>query len=115
MAAHNNDEYIVEVKLAKDGNIQTFDIEKIKHRRTVRSNYLGEVLKTADVSFLMNNENDFIHYIFNSSKEHRWLNEQTIKANSIQSYRDAAQMELADWIRFSSKDAREHSDRLPCR
>jgi len=63
----------------------------------------------------MNNENDFIHYIFNSSKEHRWLNEQTIEANSIQSYRDAAQMELADWIRFSSKDAREHSDRLPCR
>jgi|GEM_PF-3155835 len=47
MAAHNNDEYIVEVKLAKDGNIQTFDIEKIKHRRTVRSNYLGESIENS--------------------------------------------------------------------
>ena len=48
----------------------------------------------------------------NTSKEHQWLNEQTIEANRIQAYRDAAQSELANWIRFSSKDAKEYMDGL---
>ena len=39
-----------------------------------------------------------------------WLNEQTIKVNRIQTYRDDAQSKLAHWIRFSSKDAANHQD-----
>jgi hypothetical protein len=89
-----------------------YDIEKIKHRRTVRSNYLNEVLKKEDLNYLLNDDTDFIHYIVNSSKEHAWLNEQTIEANEIQAYRDAAQSELADWIRFSSMDAQKYKDGL---
>jgi hypothetical protein len=40
------------------------------------------------------------------------LNEQTIEANRIQAYRDDAEKELANWIRFSSKDAKTHCDGL---
>jgi hypothetical protein len=73
---------------------------------------LSDVLKKEDIAYLTNNEPDFIHYIPNSTKEHQWLNEQTIEANRIQAYRDDAEKELAEWIRFSSKDAQSHCDGL---
>ena len=112
LATSNQDENIVEIKLRKNEHPIKYDIEKIKHRRTVRSNYLNEVIKKEDLSYLINKETDFIYYLPNTSKEHQWLNEQTIEANRIQAYRDAAQSELANWIRFSSKDAEEHMDGL---
>ncbi len=112
LATINQDENIVDVKFAKATGIIKYDIEQIKHRRTVRSNYLSDVLKKEDSSFLIGEEREFIHYIPNTAKEHVWLNEQTIEANRIQAYRDAAQNELANWIRFSSKDAAGHLDGL---
>lgn len=112
LATSNQDENIVEIKLSKNGNAIKYDIEKIKHRRTVRSNYLNEVIQKEDLTYLINQETNFINYLPNSSKEHQWLNEQTIEANRIQAYRDAAQSELANWIRFSSKDAGQHMDGL---
>ncbi len=112
LALTNQDEDIVEVKLNKSTTATYPGTETIKHRRTVRSGYQSEVLKKEDLSYLIGNEADFIHYMPNDSKEHRWLNEQTIEANRLQSYRDDAQAELADWIRFSSKEASTNADGL---
>jgi hypothetical protein len=112
LATSNQDENIMEVKLIRSNNSAKFDIKTIQQRRTVRSNYLSDVLKKEDISILTTDEPDFIHYIPNSSKEHQWLNEQTIEANRIQAYRDDAEKELANWIRFSSKDAKTHCDGL---
>jgi Nitroreductase family len=112
LASSNQDENIMEVKLSKINSTVKFDVRKIKQRRTVRSNYLTEVLKKEDIVYLLNGENDFLHYVPNTEKEHHWLNEQTIEANRIQAYRNNAQEELANWIRFSNKDAAEHCDGL---
>jgi hypothetical protein len=112
LAATNQDEHIAEVKLTNDSNSIKYDIQKIKQRRIIRSNYLSDILKKEDIAYLINNETDCIHYIPNSSKEHLWLNEQTIEANRIQAYRDDAEKELANWIRFSGKDAKAHCDGL---
>jgi len=112
LALTNQDEEIVDVTLTKAPTAANLTIDAIKLRRTVRSGYQSEALKKEDLSYLIENEADFIHYIPNDSKEHRWLNEQTIEANRLQSYRDDAQGELADWIRFSSEDARTHADGL---
>ena len=112
LAKTNQDENIVDVKLNKATAIIKYDLEKIRQRRTVRSNYLSEVLSKEDSSYIITGESDFIHYIPNTAKEYLWLNEQTIEANRIQSYRDAAQSEFANWIRFSSKDAARHLDGL---
>ncbi|GAB2583742.1 Acg family FMN-binding oxidoreductase [Spirosoma areae] len=112
IATSNQDEDMVEVKLSKSGNTPAYDTQKIIRRRTVRSNYLGEVLKKEDLAYLVNGEPDFVHFIPNRAEENRWLNEQTIEANRIQSYRDEAQQELADWIRFSSQDADKYRDGL---
>jgi len=112
LANNNQDEQVLSVKLTKAANAPRYNIEKIKQRRTIRSNYLSEVLKKEDIDELMAGELDAFHWLPNTSKEHQYLNEQTIEANRIQSYRDAAQSELANWIRFSSKDAEKHGDGL---
>ncbi|MFM9947113.1 MAG: Acg family FMN-binding oxidoreductase [Saprospiraceae bacterium] len=112
LATNNQDEHVLSVKLNKATDAPKYDIEKIKQRRTIRSNYLSGVLKKEDIDYLMAGERDSFHWIPNTSKEHQYLNEQTIEANRIQSYRDAAQSELADWIRFSSKDAAKYGDGL---
>lgn len=112
LAAKNQDEDVIEVKLTKIATPSKYDTQKIKQRRTVRSNYLSERLKPEDLLYLIDEEKDFIHFVDNSAKEHQWLNEQTIEANRIQTYRDDAQKELAEWMRFSSKDAKKHCDGL---
>jgi len=112
LAATNKDENIIEVRLQKDASAAKYDVNKIKNRRTVRSGYLDDKLKKDDESYLSENESEFIHFIPGGSKEYKWLNEQTIEANRIQAYRDDAQKELAEWIRFSSKDAKANYDGL---
>ncbi len=112
LATTNQDERVMEVKLVKKESKNAFDITKIKNRRTVRSNFLSSVLKKEDLKYLVNSEADFIHYLPNTSKESQFINEQTIVANRLQAYRNPAQQELADWIRFSSKDADKYRDGL---
>jgi len=112
LASANQDENIMEIKLSKQTHLPAYNIQKIKQRRTVRSNYLSDGLKKEDINYLVNNETDFIHFIPSGTKEYNWLNEQTIEANRVQAYREASQKELADWIRFSSSDAEKYCDGL---
>ncbi|CAN5190122.1 hypothetical protein BH11BAC6_BH11BAC6_05220 [soil metagenome] len=94
LATTNQDEHIVAVKLLKSADAATFDIAKIKNRRTVRSNYLNDALKKEDADFLFTGEREFFNFIHSGSAAYQYLNEQTIEANKIQSYRDAAEKEF---------------------
>ncbi|MEP7236970.1 MAG: hypothetical protein ABI685_03860 [Ferruginibacter sp.] len=112
MAVTNQDENIATVKLIKSAGAATFDVAAIKTRRTVRSGYLDDVLKKEDADYLFSEEKESFNFIHSGSTAYLYLNEQTIEANKIQSYRDAAEKELSDWIRFSSKDAAKNMDGL---
>lgn len=112
LATTNQDERVVEVKLNKIESKNPFDIAKIKSRRTVRSNFLSDELKKEDLAYLINADSEFIHYLPTTSKECQFINEQTIEANRLQADRNPAQQELAEWIRFSSKDAEKYRDGL---
>jgi hypothetical protein len=112
LATTNQDNRVMEVKLSKNVSTNNFDIAKITNRRTVRSNFLSALLKQEDIKYLVDTEPEFIHYLPNTSKESKFIDAQTIVANRIQSYRDPAQQELANWIRFSSQDADRHRDSL---
>ena len=112
LATTNQDERVIEVNLSKKELTNIFDVAKIKSRRTVRSNFLSDVLKKEDLKYLLNSEPEFIHYLPVTSKERQFINEQTIEANRLQADRNPAQQELADWIRFSSRDAQEYRDGL---
>ena len=112
LAVTNQEENVMEVTLTKTGNTPKFDPAKIITRRTVRSNYLSDLLKTEDQKFLFQNEQDYFTFIPNGAKEFDYLNEETLNANKIQTYRDAAEKELSEWIRFSTKDAEKYCDGL---
>jgi hypothetical protein len=112
LATTNQDENIMEVRLQKSTAAKKYDISKIKNRRTVRSGYLNNALKKEDAGYLLENETDLTDFIPAGSKEYHWLNEQTIEANRVQAYRDAAQKELSEWIRFSGSEAKKHYDGL---
>ncbi len=73
---------------------------------------LDNNLKKEDLDYLFENENDFVHNFPNTSKQHSYLNEQTIEANRIQSYRNTAQTKLSNWIRFSNQDVEKFRDGL---
>jgi hypothetical protein len=112
LATTNQDDRVMEVKLSKTASPNNFDITKITSRRTVRSNFLSDLLKQEDITYLVDSEPEFIHYLPNNSKESKFIDAQTIAANRLQSYRDPAQQELANWIRFSSQDADKYRDGL---
>jgi len=112
LATANQDERVIEVKLVRKAVKNSFDTAKIKNRRTVRSNFQNDLLKKEDLDFLVDSESEYIHYLPNTGKESKFVNEQTIEANRLQTFRDAAQQELADWIRFSSADAEKFRDGL---
>lgn len=112
LAKTNQDERVMEVKLARQASKNSFDAEQLKNRRTVRSGFQNNVLKKEDSEYLISSESDFVHYLPNDSKESQFISEQTIAANRLQANRDAAQAELADWIRFSSADAAKYRDGL---
>lgn len=112
LAATNQDERVAEVKLIREGNPNASEVERMKNRRTMRSAFDPKVLRPEDVGFLTAADKELIYYLPTGGNECRYLNEQTIEANRIQTYRDPAQQELADWIRFSSKLAAQHRDGL---
>lgn len=112
LAGSNQDENIIEVKLSKASKPAPFDAQKIVNRRTVRSNFLSQEIAKPDLENLTSDCGDHIHFLSPDSKQYSWINEQTIEANRIQTYRNEAQNELADWMRFSSKEASANGDGL---
>lgn len=112
LAQNNQDENVVSVALQKTGGTPVFELDKIKKRRTVRSNYSSEPISKEDQSFLTQGEHNYLTFIEKDSVAYRLLNEQTIEANQLQADRDAAQTELSEWIRFSNRDAAKHCDGL---
>ena len=66
----------MEVKLIKEESKNAFDVAKIKSRRTVRSDFLSDMLKKEDLKYLVNPEPESVHYLPATSKESQFVNEQ---------------------------------------
>jgi hypothetical protein len=112
LAQTNQDDRVMEVKFRKATAAKVFDSEKIKSRRTVRSGFLSDVLKPEDIKDLIDSEPELIHYLPATGRESQFIDQQTIEANRLQADRDPAQQELADWTRFSNRNAQKYRDGL---
>ena len=112
LAASNQDERVMDVRLVKAEVRESVSLESMKQRRTVRLGFSSDPLRKEDLAHLVEVEPELIHYLPAASKEARFITEQTMEANRLQTYRDPAQQELADWIRFSSADGRKYRDGL---
>ena len=84
-------------------------LEHIRARRTLRTGHLSRDVSSADVEALCAAAGvQHVHFITRQSKEGRLLAETTLEANRLQTARDDAQSELADWMRWTAEDGRTH-------
>ena len=80
-----------------------YPLIRLERRRTLRKGYGNQLLRVEDVRTVTGGASDF-HYFPRDGKAAQFLSEATIGANRLQAYRDPAQEELAEWIRWSKKD-----------
>jgi hypothetical protein len=106
------DRDILEIKLHKRDYSRNFDIKKIKLRRTMRNNFLKDDLSSEDVRLFVNENSKRLIYYARQSKEGNYLAEGTLLANQAQTYRNAAQEELAKWIRWSNDEIQYYRNGL---
>jgi hypothetical protein len=115
------DPEIAEIRLKK-GKAVEFPLEKMKKRRTIRSGYLDVAIKGEDLKYitrhdmesctLLNIPSPHSFYFPQNSPQAKYLQEGTIEANRAQAFRDPAQEELANWIRFSNKEGKQYRNGL---
>jgi hypothetical protein len=121
IAKNPKDREIADLRLKK-GKVESFSLEKIRKRRMVRSNFLSNEIKAEDLKYISRHDlRPFLampqvgahsFYFPQNSPEGKYLQEGTIEANRKQAFRDPAQEELANWIRWSNKDAEAHRNGL---
>ena len=120
IAKNRTDADIADIRLRKD-KVQEFPVEKFKKRRTVRSNFLDQEIKGDDLKYITKHDTRLClvqiqsphsFYFPNNSPQGKYLQAGTIEANRAQAFRDPAQEELANWIRWSNKDAKQYRNGL---
>ncbi|WP_076789833.1 nitroreductase family protein [Chlorobium sp. KB01] len=120
IAKSPSDKELVDIRLRK-GQVRDFPLERIKTRRTVRNNFLDREITADDLKYItIHDKRPHLvkvimphgFYFPNLSPQGRRLQEGTIEANRKQAFRDPAQEELANWIRWSNKEAEKHRNGL---
>lgn len=102
---------IAEVRLVKGREINVSE-QAIKERRTIRKNLLKSTIRKEDINYLAGNNRNAVFYYPLNSKEGAYLSEASLLANKNQVYREAAQTELAEWIRWTDREASEYGNGL---
>jgi len=87
-------------------------LDMIRRRRTVRNGYSSKELSAGDVETLSRSLGGDLLFIPRQTRQGRYLQDGTVEANRLQAYRDAAQEELARWIRWTDEDARKERNGL---
>jgi hypothetical protein len=111
LAQNPKDRQVAEIVL-RQSTPRSVNLEQLRLRRTLRKGLLSKELTNEDLNSIMGDDAERWHYFAPGSSRSAYLNEGTLEANRIQAYRDDAQEELADWIRWSNDDAHTHMDGL---
>ena len=99
---------LAHVRLSHDAR-RNVPLEQLRARRTLRSGHERREISPADVKALyLCAGMEHAHFFPPTSKEGRSLAEGTLEANRLQTARDDAQAELAEWMRWTPADGRAH-------
>jgi hypothetical protein len=115
------DPEIADIRLKKGKTID-FPLVKVKQRRTVRSGFADQEIKIEDLKYITKHEakscsppnvpSPHSFYFPNHTPQGKYLQQGTIEANRKQAFREPAQEELANWIRWSNKEAKQYRNGL---
>jgi nitroreductase len=102
---------VVKVSL-RNAKAVHYPLRRLKMRMTAKDGFLSKELKSDDIRALSEPLKDRLFYFPRGSEHGQCIQEGAVEYFRVQSDRDDAQRELAEWIRFRNKDAREHRDGL---
>ena len=105
------DEDLVRISLKK-GRKGTYPLKRLTSRRTLKQGFRADDMKSEDVKALADPLKGHLFYYPRGSDHAKCIQEAALETFRIQTDRDEAQKELADWIRFSNEDARKYRDGL---
>ncbi|HDP80055.1 MAG TPA: twin-arginine translocation signal domain-containing protein, partial [Spirochaetes bacterium] len=105
------DRDVIDVRLKK-GAGRDFPVSLIEKRRTLRNGMGNGDIRTGDYAILTDGLTATAEYFSRNSSRGRLLAERTIEANRVQAWREPAQQELADWIRWSDADVKKYRNGL---
>lgn len=111
VATANTDEMVAMLS-ATAGHRERGRVAAIGHRRTLRDGFLDRPVPAAELAALLGAEVGDVRVLPRGSPGARWCEEATVAAARAQAARDAAQAELADWLRFRPAEQRLHRDGL---
>ena len=111
IAKSPRDEEVLRVSLKKTTS-GTYPLERLTLRRTVKNGFLSKEIRNEDVKVLSEPHAGRLFYYPRGTDHARCIQEGTVESYRAQTYRDDAQKELANWIRFSNAEARKHRDGL---
>jgi nitroreductase len=105
------DEDLVKISLKK-GRQGNYPLKRLASRRTVKQGFRPDEIRSEDVKALSDPLKGRLFYYPRGSDHAKCIQEAALETLRLQTYRDEAQKELADWIRFSNEDARKYRDGL---
>ena len=103
---------IAEVRFIKKQVAATVSDKVIQERRTVRKGFLNSEINGEDRRMLIGNNKQAVFYYPLNSQEGSYISQANLLANKKQATRVDAQMELADWIRWSDLEASRYQNGL---
>ncbi|WP_019553813.1 Acg family FMN-binding oxidoreductase [Propionispira raffinosivorans] len=95
---------VIDITFYKGTIPYTTDCSHIEMRRTLRNNMLPTLLSPEDIDLLVGEQKETWFYFSQKSMEGQYLAAMTVEANKTQTYKEAAQIELAKWIRWPNRD-----------
>lgn len=101
---------VIDLRLSKV-SAEPQQVAQILQRRTLRNGHLRRELSSKDVSTTIQGGGNF-QYFPSGSTGAQYLSAGTLEANRQQAWREDAQKELADWIRWSAEDAERYRNGL---
>jgi hypothetical protein len=111
IAKSPQDEEVMRVTLKK-APPKPYPLERLTLRRTVKNGFLTREIAAEDLTVLSEPHGGRLFYYPRGTDHAKCIQEATVESYRVQTYRDEAQKELAQWVRFSNEDARKHRDGL---
>jgi hypothetical protein len=87
-------------------------LKEIELRTTLRIPFDSTEIKQSDWMKLVSADLQNIHFLPATSEKGRYIKQKELESYTLQAKNKNAQAELASWIRFSNKDAKEKNDGL---
>lgn len=111
IAQSPQDQEVLRISMKKSKPVD-YPLERLEMRRTVKNGFRPGEIKQQDIDALSEPHGGRFHYYPRGTDHARCIQEGTVECYRIQTYRDDAQRELAEWIRFSNEAARMNRDGL---